>query len=123
MADVEPDFYTDPKVIDDPKPYFDLMRSKNPVVKEHHHGSVMITGWDEVMEVFTKRDDSFSAIGGVVGPMVPLPFEPKGDDIRADLEAHRDQIPWSAHLVTFDGKKHTDHRMLLANLLTFKRLK
>jgi cytochrome P450 len=123
MADAEPDFYTDLKIINDPKPYFDLMRAKAPVVKENHHGSVMVTGWDEVMEVFTRRDDSFSAIGGVVGPMVPLPFEPKGDDIRPELDAHRDQMPWAAHLVTMDGKRHNDHRMLLANLLTFKRLK
>jgi cytochrome P450 len=123
MKDAEPDFYTDPKVIDDPKGYFDRMRGRCPVAKEDYHGSVMVTGFDEAMEVFTDKDDTFSATGGVLGPVVPLPFKAEGDDIRPQLDAHRDEMPWGAHLVCFDGKKHADHRMLLTSLLTYKRLK
>jgi cytochrome P450 len=123
MKDAEPDFYIDPKVIDDPKSYFDQMRERCPVARENYHGSVMVTGFDEAMEVFNTKDDTFSAIGGVLGPVVPLPFKPEGDDIRAQLDVHRDEMPWAAHLVCFDGKKHADHRMLLTSLLTYKRLK
>ena len=123
MSDNEPDFFTDPGVITDPRKYFDLMRTKCPVAKERYHGTLMVTGYDEVIEVIGRRDDTFSSAPSVVGPIPPLPFQPQGDDIRAQLEAHREQLPWSAHLVCFDGKKHTDHRALLTSLLTHKRLK
>jgi len=118
-----PDFYSDPKVIDEPREYFELMRSKCPVMQEQYHGSVMVTGYDEVMEVLNARDDTYSSVVSVLGPLPPLPFEVEGDDIREQLDAHRDDLPWSTHLVCFDGKKHTDHRALLTSLLTYKRLK
>jgi cytochrome P450 len=123
MSDTDPDFFTDPEVIADPRSYFDLMRSKCPAEKERYHGTLMVTGYDEVIEVLGRRDDTFSSTPSVVGPIPPLPFRPEGDDIRAQLDAHRDSLPWAAHLVCFDGKKHTDHRALLSSLLTYKRLK
>jgi cytochrome P450 len=123
MMDNEPDFYADPQTIAEPRRYFDLMRRKCPVAKESYHGTVMVTGYDELMEVMGRRDDTFSSAPSVVGPIPPLPFEPVGDDIRAQLAACRDQLPWSAHLVCFDGKKHADHRGILTSLLTYKRLK
>jgi cytochrome P450 len=119
----EPDFFGDPKVIDDPKSYFDLMRAKCPVAKERYHGSLMVTGYDEVTEVLSRKDDTFSSAVSVLGPLPPLPFEPKGDDIRAQLDAHREALPWSAHIVCFDGAKHTEHRTFLTNLLSYRRLK
>lgn len=123
MSDAEPDFYTDPKTITDPRSYFDLMRAKCPAAKERYRGTLMVTGYDEIMEVVGKKDATFSSAPSVVGPIPPLPFEPHGDDIRAQLDAYRDRLPWAAHLVCFDGKKHADHRTLLTNLLTYKRLK
>jgi cytochrome P450 len=48
---------------------------------------------------------------------------PEGDDISGQLEAHRSDLPWSAHLNCFDGSKHTDYRNLMSSLLTYKRLK
>ena len=123
MSDTEADFFTDPKVIADPHSYFDLMRAKCPAAKERYHGTLMVTGYDEVIEVLGRKDDTFSSAPSVVGPIPPLPFQPEGDDIRAQLDAHRDKLPWAAHLVCFDGKKHTDHRGLLTSLLTHKRLK
>jgi cytochrome P450 len=59
----------------------------------------------------------------VVGPIPGLPFEPQGSDIRAQLDAHRAELPWADHLVCMDGKTHTAHRALLGSLLTYKRLK
>lgn len=123
MSDTDPDFYTDAQTIANPREYFDAMRAKCPVAKEHYHGTLMVTGYDEFMEVVGRRDGSFSSAPSVVGPIPPLPFQPKGDDIRAQLDECRDKLPWSAHLVCFDGKKHADHRALLTNLLTYKRLK
>jgi cytochrome P450 len=123
MADVEPDFFTDPAVIDDPKSYFAAMRGKCPVLRESHQNSLMVTGYDEVKDVLERRDDTFSTCVNVLGPVPGLPFTPEGDDIRAQVEAHRAEIPWSAHLTAHDGPAHARHRQLLTDLLTYKRLK
>lgn len=118
-----PDFYSDPTVIDAPREYFAQMRAINPVHREAYHGSIIVSGYDEVNEVLTSRDGTFSSSVSVLGPLPPLPFEPTGDDIREQLDSHRDMMPWTAHLVCFDGDRHTQHRALLTSLLTFKRLK
>jgi cytochrome P450 len=122
IAEAEPDFFTDPKVIQDPRAYFALMRAKGPVVREPYHGSLMVTGFDAAMEVLNRTDGAFSSVVSVLGPLPPLPFKPEGPDIRAQLDAHRAELPWSAHLVAFDGQKHAAHRALLSALLTYKRL-
>lgn len=122
MANQEPDFFSDPTVIADPRSYFDLVRAQGPVHREPHHGTLMVTGFDEAMDVLSRPDDVFSSAVAVVGPIPPLPFAPAAHDIRAQLEAHRDELPWSRHLATLDGKKHVERRALLAALLTYKRL-
>jgi cytochrome P450 len=123
MAEHEPDFFTDPETIDDPKGYFRLLRSRCPVAMEQYHGSVMVTGYDQAVEVLVRKDDTYSSVVSTIGPRPPLPFKPVGDDIREQLNGIRDQIPWSAHLVCFDGKKHVDHRAFITSLLTFTRVK
>lgn len=123
MPNIEADYFTDPAVIDEPNAYFDRMRAKCPVLKEAYHGTYMVTGYDAVMEVLNRRDDNFSSAPSVVGPIPPLPFTPEPGKIREQLAAHHDELPWADHLVCFDGKKHTDHRMLLTSLLTHTRLK
>ena len=119
----ERDFFSDPEVIDDPKGYFTQLRARCPVAIEQYHGSVMVTGYDQAVEVLARKDETYSSIVSTVGPRPPLPFAPVGDDIREQLNAVRDQLPWSAHLVCFDGKKHIDHRAFVTSLLTFTRVK
>jgi cytochrome P450 len=123
MNEIEPDFFSDPAVIDNPRGYFAQMRSKCPVVHERHHGSLMVTGYDPAIEILGRKDDTFSSVVSTLGPIPPLPFEPKGDDIREQLDLHRGELPWSAHLVCFDGRKHTEHRAFVTRLLTHTRLK
>lgn len=118
-----PDFFSDPEVIQNPKAYFDQMRSMCPVMREGFQNSLMVTGYDAVMEVMNRRDDVFSAAMNVLGPVQGLPFEVKGSDIRADLDAHRHEMAWSDHLTCFDGEKHAVNRQLMTDLLTYKRLK
>lgn len=120
---MEPDFFSDPSIIANPRGYFDLMRGRCPVAREAHHGTVMVTGFDEALQVLTDKEGVFSNACSVVGPIPGLPFEPQGPDIREQLDAHRHELPWAEHLVCFDGKKHADHRALLGSLLTYKRLK
>lgn len=123
MDDKIPDFFSDPSVIQNPVDYYAQMRSLCPVSREPHHGAYMVTGYDAVVELLNRKDSALSACRGVVGPLPPLPFEPEGSDIRGQLDAVRDELPWSSHLVCFDGQKHTDHRALVTTLLTYKRIK
>lgn len=123
MPETYPDFFTDPKVIQNPKEYFDRMRAQCPVMREPYQNSVMVTGYDEVLEILRRRDDRFSAAMNILGPLQDLPFETNGGDIREQLEAHRHEMAWSDHLTCSDGQKHATNRQLLTDLLTFKRLK
>lgn len=123
MAQAEPDFFSDPHIIADPRAYFDLMRAKCPVTCEAYHGTMMVTGYDEALQVLTDKEGVFSNVCSVVGPIPALPFKPQGPDIREQLDAYRHELPWAEHLVCFDGHKHADHRALLGSLLTYKRLK
>jgi len=123
MSEADPDFYTDPSVIQDPKAYFDRMRSRCPIAREPYHGSMIVTGYDEVMDVLNRRDDSFSSAMNVLGPVQGLPFEVRGSDIRAELDAHRHEMAWSDHLTCMDGETHAMNRQLLTDLLNYRRLK
>ena len=59
----------------------------------------------------------------VSGPFPGLPVQAEGDDISDLIERYRDTLPISEYFATFDPPKHTNHRALLARLLTPKRLK
>ncbi len=117
------DFYSDPEVINHPREYFDQMRAKGPITQEKYFNTYMVTGYDEVMEILNNKDGTFSSLTGVVGPKPGIPFEPEGDDISEQLEAHRKEMAWSSHLTTMDGEAHAKARGLMASLLTYKRLK
>jgi cytochrome P450 len=116
------DFFTDMSVINDPAPYFNHLRSKCPVLREPHHGAMMVTGYEEALEVFRQRD-TFSSCVAVTGPIPPLPFRPQGDDIGEQINQHRPEMPWSAHLVSQDGQAHIALRTILTSVLTPTRLR
>jgi cytochrome P450 len=115
-------FYTDQSVVNDPNPYYNYLRSKCPVLREPHFGTVMVTGLEEGLEVY-RQGDAFSSCLAINGPIPGLPFKPEGDDISQELNEHRNQLPWSTHFITFDEPEHTAHRTLLTRLLTHERLK
>ena len=54
-------------------------------------------------------------------PGFPVALE--GDDVSALIEQHRDELPFSDQLLTFDPPVHTAHRALLMRLITPKRLR
>ncbi|MGH3633838.1 cytochrome P450 [Mycobacterium sp.] len=119
------DFFTDASLVPDPHPYFDYLRSKNPVVRLPHHDVVAVTGWEEANAVY-KDADTFSNCVALGGPFPPLPFEPEGsgiEDLTPLIDAHRDQFPMFEHMVTMDPPEHTRARSLLSRLLTPSRLK
>ncbi|RDH77333.1 cytochrome P450 [Mycolicibacterium moriokaense] len=116
------DFFTNPAFVPDPQPYFDHLRAKGPVVREPHHGVVTVTRYAETLEVF-KDAELWSNCVAVGGPFPPLPFTPEGDDISAQIDAHRTQMPLHEHMVAMDPPNHTRARSLLTRLLTPSRLK
>lgn len=116
------DYFTDQSLVADPYPYFDHLRSRCPVHRDDRSGVVTVTGYEEAVSVY-RDTDAYSSCTSVIGPLAGLPFEPQGDDIGQLIDEHRDQIPLSEHMVTFDPPQHTRARGLLSKLITPKRLK
>lgn len=116
------DFFRDDAFVPDPYPYFEYLRSRCPVQRERHHDVVMVTGYEEAIEVF-HDNAKFSSCNSVTGPFPGFPVPLEGDDISELIEQHRDELPFSDQITTMDPPKHTDHRGLLMRLITPKRLK
>src|SRR6266700_3046715 len=116
------DFFRTDALLADPYPYFDALRGQCPVLREPHHGVVMVTGYDEAVEVF-QDPAAFSSCIAVTGPFPGFPVPLEGDDVTALIERHRDELPMSDQLPTLDPPLHTAHRGLLMKLITPRRLK
>jgi cytochrome P450 len=123
MADfTTTDYFSDESVAGDTYPYFDFLLDGRRVWREPYHGVVMVAGHEEVLTVL--RDTaSFSNCNIVAGPSFRFPVELTGDDVTNQVEEHRDAVPMSDQIITFDPPKHTAHRALLMGLITPKRLK
>jgi cytochrome P450 len=116
------DFFRDDGLIADPYPYLDGLRARCPVRREPHHGVVMVTGYDEAVQV-TQDAQTFSSCLSVTGPFPGFPVPLEGDDVSELIARHRDELPMSDQLPTLDPPVHTAHRALLMRLITPKRLK
>ncbi|MCK0175691.1 MULTISPECIES: cytochrome P450 [Mycobacteriaceae] len=119
------DFFHDEKLVADPYPVLNQMRETSPVLREPVHGVFIVTGYDEALTVLTDPD-TFSSCNSVTGPIPGFPVPLDGLDgarVRALIDAHRDELPFSDQLPSFDAPKHTAHRSLLSRLITPKRLK
>jgi cytochrome P450 family 150 subfamily A5 len=116
------DFFRDPSLVTDPYPFLDALREECPVKRENHHGVVMVTGYDEALEVFHDAK-TWSSCLSVTGPFPGFPVPLEGDDVTELIEQHRAELPMSDQLPTMDPPLHTDHRALLMKLITPKRLK
>ncbi len=122
MSDIDAmDFFRDESLVDDPYPYLETVRELGPVWREPNHGVVLVTGYEEAIEVFHDTA-TFSSCNSVSGPFPGFPVELEGDDVGALIEQYRDQLPMSDQLPTLDPPLHTDHRALLMRLITPKRL-
>lgn len=116
------DWFTDPNVHQDPYPYYEYLRAQGPAVRLPHHNVVAVTDYAEALKVF-RDDEHYSLVTAVTGPFPPLPFKPEGEDISAQIEAHRPTMPMASLLMAMDRPKHTAHRSLLMGVITPKRLK
>lgn len=118
----ERDYFTDHSVLHDPNSFFDEMRGKSPVYQLKNRDILLVTGFAETVQVFNNPKDFSSAIAPG-SPVPPLPFEPEGDDLTAQIEAHRSQFIAGEILVAQDDIAHTYARTLLNRLFVPSRLK
>jgi cytochrome P450 len=119
------DFFLSDRFVNDPYAYFDYLREQSPVLREPRQGIVMVTGYDEALQIYNDAD-GFSSCMSTTGPFAgcPIPLEGhENEDISALIEAYRDKTPFSDQLPTMDPPNHTHHRALLMALITPKRLK
>src|SRR5215469_10713350 len=116
MADLETiDYFSELGLIPDPHPFFRHLRALGPVTHLPTYGVVAVTGYEEGAEVL-RNHEVFSSINSATGPLPPLPFEPEGDDITAQIEAHRGRMAFGAMLVAQDPPVHAKSRRLLSGL-------
>lgn len=122
MSSDERDYFTDHSILKDPYRYFEDLYSQCPIHQDKIRDVLFVTGFEEAVEVLRKTDD-FSSVMTAVGTGIPLPFEPRGDDISEQIEQHRAEVPGSDLLVAYDGAKHGATRSLLTRLFVPSRLK
>lgn len=118
----ERDYFTDYEILKDPYAFFEAIRAKGPVYQPPGRDYLIVTGFEEILTVLRNSED-YSAIIGLAGAAAPLPFQPEGSDITAQVEAHRPQFLGGDLLVNYDDRHHTYVRSLLAPLFTPSRLK
>ncbi|MCU1458220.1 MAG: cytochrome, partial [Actinomycetia bacterium] len=116
------DFFRGDELVADPYPYFEWLRAQCPVQREQHHDVTMVTGYDEAIAVYNDTA-TFSSCNSPTGPFPGFPVALEGDDVNLLIEQHRDELPMSDQMLTFDPPIHTAHRALLMRLITPKRLR
>jgi cytochrome P450 len=116
------DYFSDHGILKDPYAYFEAIRARGPIYQLPGSGLVVVTGFDEILEVMRNTQD-FSSVIAPGGPAAPLPFEPQGSDITPQIEAHRTEFVGGDLLVAYDDKQHNISRSLLTRLFTPSRLK
>lgn len=61
------DFFRDDEPVADPYTYFEALRGKCPVHRESHHDVMMVSGYDEAVQIFSDAE-TFSSCLSVTGP-------------------------------------------------------
>jgi len=118
----ERDYFTDHSVLLDPYQYFEEMRPRGPIAQLETHDCLLLTGFDECVEVLRNPED-FSSLNSLASSAFPLPFTPQGSDISAQLEEHREKYVGHDLLVCLDGERHSNVRSLVGRMFAPKRLK
>jgi cytochrome P450 len=118
----ERDYFSDHSILKEPYAYFEAVRAKGPIYQLPGSGIVVVTGFDEILQVLKNTQD-FSSVISPQGPAAPLPFKPAGSDITPQIEAHRTEFVGGDLLVAYDDTQHSFSRSLLTRLFTPSRLK
>ena len=121
-AFAEPDFFTDHSVLLSPYEALDSVRRQAPVLQMKNHDFVMVTGFAEATAILLDGEH-FSSVIAAAGPTAPLPFEPKGSDITAQIAEHHSEFVGHETFLSYDGGEHSFRRALLNGLFAPSRLK
>lgn len=119
------DLFHDEAVIANPYPVLQRMRAVSPVLREPVYGVMVVTGYEEVLDV-VGDPETFSSCNSTTGPIPGFPVALNGldgDQVSELIDVHRDELPFNDQLPSFDPPTHTAHRSLLSRLITPKRLK
>jgi cytochrome P450 family 150 subfamily A5 len=116
------DLFRDKVLPADPYPFYDWVREQGPIWYYPLWDVWLVTGYDEALAIYNDQD-TWSNCNTVSGPFFKMSVPLEGEDITEIIEAHRDELPFSDQLPSFDPPKHTAHRALLMRLITPKRLK
>ncbi|RZI76950.1 MAG: cytochrome P450 [Pseudomonas sp.] len=119
---IERDYFTDYEILKDPYAYFEAIRERGPVYQPPGKDYLIVTGFEETLEVL-RDHDTFSAIIGLQGAAMALPFTPEGSDITDQIEAHRLQFLGGDLVVNLDDDAHSNLRALVNTLFVPSRLK
>ena len=121
MSVLERCFFTDRDVLRDPIPYYRALREHGPVWREPHMGVFMVSGLEEVLELY-RDHERFSAIVGPLGPLVEVPQPEPGESWPAVVARRRPEMPMGDTLMSMDPPDHTRHRALAGKFFTPRRL-
>jgi cytochrome P450 family 150 subfamily A5 len=116
------DLFRDTELPANPYPFYEWIRSHGPVWYYERWDVWLVTGYEEAVAVYHDQK-VWSNCNTVSGPFVKMSVPLEGDDITQIIEEHRDELPFSDQLPSFDPPKHTAQRGLLMRLITPKRLK
>lgn len=116
------DYFRDAELHKDPYAYYEDVRSQGPIYQPFGKDYLIVTGQKETLEILNNHKD-FSAIIGLQGPDVALPFDVKSTDIADEIETHRTKFLGGNLLVNLDDDAHTNMRALVNRLFTPSRLK
>jgi len=116
------DYFKDHVILKNPYAYFEAIRAKGPIYQIPSSGLVVVTGFDEILDVLKNTND-FSSVIAPGGPAAPLPFQPQGSDITPQIEAHRTDFLGGDLVVAYDDQQHNFSRSLLTRLFTPSRLR
>jgi cytochrome P450 len=117
----EIDYFTDRSLAGNSNTYFEQLRAQGPAVRLPNRAVIAVTGYEEGLATL-RNEERFSSFNAAYGPH-PLPFEPEGEDITEQIEAHRGAAPIFRMISTFDPPDHTKLRFLLQGLITPNRIK
>jgi cytochrome P450 len=119
---IERDYFTDYEILKDPYAYFEAVREQGPIYQPPGKDYFIVTGFEETLEVL-RDHDRFSAIIGLQGAAMALPFTPEGSDITAQIESHRMDFIGGDLVVNLDDDAHSNLRALVNTLFVPSRLK
>ncbi len=121
MSVLEQSFFTDRDVLRDPIPYYQALRAHGPVWREPHMGVFMVSGLEELLELY-RDHERFSAIVGPLGPLVQVPQPDPGESWPEVVARRRHEMPMGDTLMSMDPPEHTRHRALAGKFFTPRRL-